>query len=84
MADIRRNIAKQLRELLETTDPAVRNDALDAQILRAGLETITASLEAGLVPGPTADEIRQRLIAEGVPANGAEYVIRVLTKMGVL
>jgi len=84
MADVRRIIAKQLRELLETPDPAVRNDALDAQILRAGLETITAQLEAGLVPWPTRDEVKQQLIGNLVPANAAELVVRVLEKGGVL
>ena len=87
MADVRIKIAKQLRELLElleTTDPSVRNDALDAQVLRPGLETITAQLEAGLVPGPTPEDVRAALVKEGVPPNGAEYVLRVLAKLGVL
>ena len=84
MADVRQHIARQLRELLETTDPAVRNDALDAQVLRPGLETITAQLEAGLSPLPTRDEVKARLIAEHVPTNGAEMVVRVLERMGLV
>lgn len=83
MADVRHKIAKQLRELLETTDPGLRETKDDAFILRHGLEVIAGQLEAGLVPGPTLAEVRQRLITEGMPANGAEYVARVLDKMGL-
>lgn len=83
MADVRQKIAKQLRELLETTDPKQRGTDGDALVLRDGLEVITSQLEAGLVPGPTLVEVRQRLIAEGMPANGADYVARVLDKMGL-
>lgn len=83
MADVRLKIAKQLRELLETTDPAVRLSDSDAVTLRNGLEVLTAQLEAGLLPGPTREEVRAALVKEGVPATGSVYVVRVLDKLGV-
>ena len=83
MADVRFKIGKQLRELLETTEPKQRGTEGDALVLRDGLEKITATLEAGVIPGPSLAEIRGALVKEGLPPTGADYVCRVLDKMGV-
>lgn len=71
------------KRMLDALANAGAFDNTNVHVARS-LRALAAQLEAGIAPGPNAAQVGVALRAEGVSQSTTLYVLRVLSKLGVL